>query len=348
MQMMSWMFYKKIATFFFIVLSYAQTYPQIGSNETLDIVTWNIENFPKNTQTINYLSEIINDINVDIIALQEIESENAFEDLINNLNGSWAGYRADDGNWGELCYLVNTDNVQITHYPFTILDEYEHYYAYRTPYVIKIRFSNEEFVIINVHYKCCGDGFVDNDYWDEEYRRLIANQYLKDYIDYNLDTDNVLILGDYNDDIAESSANNVFNDFLFDDSNYLFADLFIAQGPSSDWSFPNWPSHLDHILITNELFDNISDNSVFTFKIDDYMNGWWEYENLISDHRPVVINLKFDMLGDINFDGAINVLDVTILINMILNNDFSEIVDLNVDLGLNILDVILLIDLILS
>ena len=78
------------------------------------------------------------------------------------------------------------------------------------------------------------------------------------------------------------------------------------------------------------------------------MNGWWEYDNLISDHRPVVINLKFDLIGDINFDGVINVLDVTILINMILNNDFSETVDLNEDLGLNILDVILLIDLILS
>ena len=56
---MSWMFYRKIAIFLFIVLSYAQTYPQIGSNETLDIVTWNIENFPKNTQTINYLSSAI-------------------------------------------------------------------------------------------------------------------------------------------------------------------------------------------------------------------------------------------------------------------------------------------------
>ena len=65
--------------------------------------------------------------------------------------------------------------------------------------------------------------------------------------------------------------------------------------------FSKLANHLDHILITNELFDNISDNSVFTFKIDDYMNGWWEYDNLISDHRPVVINLKFDLIGDIGF-----------------------------------------------
>ena len=342
------MFCRKIAILFFIALSYTQTYPQIGSYETLDIVTWNIENFPKNEQTINYLSEIINEINVDLIALQEIESQNSFEELISNLNGSWYGYRADDGNWGELSYLINTDNIQITHYPYTILDDYEHFYAYRTPYIVKVQFSNEEFIIINVHYKCCGDGYVEDDYWDEEYRRLIANQYLKDYIDFHFSNENVIILGDFNDDIAEPNTNNVFNDFLFDHLNYVFTDLFIAQGPSSDWSFPNWPSHLDHILITDELFDNISNDSVFTFKIDDYMSGWWEYDNLISDHRPVVINLQFEMTGDINFDGIINVLDVTILINMILNNDFSEIVDLNNDLGLNILDVILLIDLIFS
>ena len=42
--------------------------------------------------------------------------------------------------------------------------------------------------------------------------------------------------------------------FINDSSAYYFADSDIASGPSSNWSFPNWPSHLDHILITNELF----------------------------------------------------------------------------------------------
>ena len=277
------MIYKKIIIYLLLTLSYSQTYPQIGSQSTLDIVTWNIENYPKNSQTKTYLTNIINDINVDIIALQEIESQIEFDELVNDLNGSWYGYRADDGNWGELSYLINTDSIEITHYPYTILNQYEHYYAYRTPYVIKVQFNNEEFVIINVHYKCCGDGYVEEDYWDEEFRRLMANQYLKNYIDSNFSDDNVVILGDYNDDIAESNSHNIFNEFLDDSQNFLFADMFIAEGPSSDWSFPNWPSHLDHILITNELFDNIDNNSVFTFKIDDYMNGWWEYDNLISD-----------------------------------------------------------------
>ena len=341
----------RIRNYLFIILcvySFSQTYPEIGSEQSLDIITWNIEHFPKSNQTVNYLTDIINDINVDIIALQEIENQNAFDNLINNLSGSWFGYRADDGNWGELSYLINTNFIEITHFPYTILDEYEHYFAYRTPYVMKFVFADEEFVLINVHFKCCGDEILEEDYWDEEYRRLIANQYLKNYIDNYFSDENVIVLGDFNDNIAESNINNVFLDFLNDYQNYFFSDMHIAEGPSTNWSFPNWPSHLDHILITNELFDNYHPNSSFTFRIDDYLSGWGEYDNYISDHRPVVINLNFPIEGDINDDGNVNVLDITLLINMILANTYSDISDLNNDGGLNILDVVLLVSIILS
>ena len=77
------MFCRKIAIIFFIALSYTQTYPQIGSDETLDIVTWNIQNFPKNGNvTIDAISQIIQDLNVDIIALQEIEGNIAFNNIL--------------------------------------------------------------------------------------------------------------------------------------------------------------------------------------------------------------------------------------------------------------------------
>jgi len=41
---------------------------------------------------------------------------------------------------------------------------------------------------------------------------------------------------------------------FINDPNYTFADLHIAEGPIENWSFPT-AFHLDHILITNELFD---------------------------------------------------------------------------------------------
>ena len=65
----------------------------------------------------------------------------------------------------------------------------------------------------------------------------------------------------------------------------------IANGNSSNWSYPSWPSHLDHILITNELFDELQHNStvIETIKVDDYVGGWSSYDTNISDHRPVAM-----------------------------------------------------------
>ena len=106
-----------------------------------------------------------------------------------------------------------------------------------------------------------------NDEFDEENRRYTAMNLLKTYIDENLSNEKVIVLGDLNDDISEPHQNNVFQDVLNDSDNYQFGDLIIAQGNSSDWSFPNWPSHLDHILITNELFDELDSIEVKQLKL---------------------------------------------------------------------------------
>ena len=70
----------------------------------------------------------------------------------------------------------------------------------------------------------------------------------------------------------------------------------IAFGKTTEWSYPGWPSHLDHILITNELFDNFNkpNAQVLTVKIEEVLSGGWtEYEKNISDHRPVAVRLVF-------------------------------------------------------
>jgi hypothetical protein len=98
--------------------------------------------------------------------------------------------------------------------------------------------------------------------------------------------------------------------FIEDAGNYLFADYEIATGTSANWSFPNWPSHLDHVLITNELFSEFEneESEVKTIKIDDYLSGWSEYDQNISDHRPVALKLNMDVglsVNDINDNDAI-------------------------------------------
>ncbi|MBC8464193.1 MAG: endonuclease/exonuclease/phosphatase family protein, partial [Bacteroidetes bacterium] len=120
---------------------------------------------------------------------------------------------------------------------------------------------------------------------DEEFRRLLAVTYLKEYIDSILPEEKVLVVGDLNDILTDDASNNVFLPFLDDANNYTFTDMDIAQGSSANYSFPTWPSHLDHILITNELFDIPQQTE--TIKVDEYMMNWNDYDNNVSDHRPV-------------------------------------------------------------
>ena len=55
------------------------------------------------------------------------------------------------------------------------------------------------------------------------------------------------------------------------------------------------------------------------------------------------------MLGDLNGDGTLNILDIVILANLILSGDTSNPAgDLNQDGSQNILDIVLLVNLILN
>ncbi len=273
-----------------------------GTENTLEIMTWNIEHFPKNGQTtVNYVIDIIEALDVDILAIQEVDDINYFEQMVDGLS-SYNGYLRSVWFAG-LAYIFKPDIIQINNiYEIYTSSEYWNYFP-RSPMVMDLNFMNERFIIINNHFKCCGDGILDiNNTNDEETRRYFASSLLKEYVDTYFLDENVIVLGDLNDNLSDDPQNNVFQMILDDYDNYLFADFGIAIGNNSEWSFPTWPSHLDHIIITNDLyyeFENIS-SDIQTIKIDEYLTGGWsEYDENISDHRPVAIKLLIDENLDI-------------------------------------------------
>ena len=164
-----------------------------------------------------------------------------------------------------------------------------------------INYFGENYIIINNHFKFCVDGIIDfDDNSDEEYRRYLAINFIKEYIDNNFPEKNVIVLGDLNDDIAEDLPNNIFQNILNDSINYRFADLEIAQGNSSDVNYAQ----------------------VQTIQIDQYIDGGWsEYDQNISDHRPVAIKISSDyvMSHDVNEDGVINNSDFSTLLDFVVN-----------------------------
>jgi endonuclease/exonuclease/phosphatase family metal-dependent hydrolase len=269
-----------------------------GSNYTLDIVTWNTEWFPANgTTTVNYVKEIVEAMDAEVIAFQEIDNKSRFQDLINSLD-DYDGYYISNDDYQSLAYLYKKSSVQI-------IDRYEIYQNDwnefpRSPLILEFNFENKKYVIINNHLKCCGDGFLDPyDNGDEEGRRYWACRMLDSYIEDNFASDRVVVVGDMNDELTDREQDNVFNVFFDDASHYLFADMPIAEGSSSSWSYPTWPSHLDHILITNELFDVFNEvgSSCEVIKVDQYFSSWNTYENNVSDHRPVGIKLQTKEIG---------------------------------------------------
>lgn len=267
-----------------------------GTEDTFDVMTWNIEHFPKNGQTtVNYVSSIIEALAVDIIAVQEVENINYFEQMVGGLE-SYSGYL--ESSWfAGLAYIYNHEVIEINDI-YEIYTSSQYWSAFpRAPMVMDLNYLNNRIIVINNHLKCCGDGILDiSDSGDQETRRYQANLLLKEYIDSNFPNEKVIMLGDLNDDLTDIPQNNVFQMFLSDSENYLFTDYDIASGTSSNWSFPTWPSHLDHIMITNELFNEFAqnDSEILTIKIDEYLSGWSEYDENISDHRPVALKLKME------------------------------------------------------
>jgi endonuclease/exonuclease/phosphatase family metal-dependent hydrolase len=263
-----------------------------GTDSTLDVVTWNIEHFPKKGQvTIDYVTQIIEALDVDVVAIQEVSGETWLNQLAENLPG-WSSYYAYN-QYAALAFVYKESTVIDP--VFSQIYTGNHREFPRAPLVVEMDFNYEHFVIVNNHFKCCGDGILDlNDPWNYQTRRYDASNLLNQFIENSHPNDKVIVVGDLNDILTDIPVNNVFQVFIDEPSKYMFTDMAIAMGDSSNWSYPTWPSHLDHILITDEIFDEFanSGSDIETIKLDDYFNSWYDYDNNVSDHRPVGIKIK--------------------------------------------------------
>ncbi len=293
---------KKLLIVFCLCFSTLQIFAQhlgqlnYGTDSTLEIITWNIEWFPKNgTMTIDSVRQIIESLDADVIACQEIGDTTIWKQMIATLPQYETIFETN--YYAGLAYLYKPSAVEFLDY-YEIYETSPYWKRFpRAPKVLEIRVQGEEFIIINNHLKCCGDGVLNtSNINDEENRRYGAMNLLKEYIDINLPTKNVLVVGDLNDVLIDDESHNVFQDVMGDIFNYKFIDMSIAEGFGFDWSYPSWPSHLDHILVTNELFDEFNSSTaiVETILIDNFMAGGFNaYDNAVSDHRPV--GFKFDV-----------------------------------------------------
>ena len=260
-------------------------FPTLGLDDKLDIITWNCEFFPTaDEETINALSEAIYDLDVDIIAFQEIKKNGWFDKLM-KLLPNYKYIISDQSSFMNQAIIYKKNQFELIRKvePFA---ENDYNYAGRPPLRGDFfRYSDSKYYsIINLHMKCCNSGLN---------RRKNASKMLYDYVSKELDDgySNFIILGDWNDDLKDSYGEHCFHPFL-DDERFHFVTEKIVDDPSQA-TYPKEPyiSFLDHILTTSKLIPRYSTQfQVSTINMSGYMGGYDIYEKLISDHLPVLLS----------------------------------------------------------
>ena len=117
----------------------------------IEVMTWNIKNFPISDYTIDYVSEIITDILPDVIAFQEINNGSAFNTLANNI----PAYEFITSGSG-LALVVRSDVIEITSWS-TLFSNAGYEFAWRYPLLVELNWlcgaSAASLQIINIHLK---------------------------------------------------------------------------------------------------------------------------------------------------------------------------------------------------
>jgi len=265
--------------------SFSDCVVSFGQNKNFEVVTFNIKNFPRKNNTIMHTAEFLGHLNADVIALQEISNEGALIELADKMDGWEYVFTTEPSYNISLGYLIKMTEVELLEDDTRVLFEDDDWRFPRAPLVVKVkhRASGVETILVNLHLKAMGDD-------ESKRRRRLASQKLKEYLDARHPDDFVIVLGDYNDELDEDNPiDDVFSNFADDSANYRFADMSVARAGEEYWSYPDWPSHLDHILITDEWFEY--HDTTWTVRPDECFNY---YEDYISDHRPVVTVFDLD------------------------------------------------------
>jgi hypothetical protein len=258
--------------------------PQVGSATTLDIGCWNVENFPKKAGSPVALADLIASMDLDIVAVSEINDQAAFDQVKARLPG-WNGVlgSGNHGTGGEippqrLGFFWKESAATLTSTkPLFTTSSYE---FPRPPFQATVTAGGKTFTLITVHLKA---GISAED----QARRQAAHVVLEGYM-RTLDGP-VLLCGDFNQEVygePDAGTGTIYAPYLADSARYrmLTAPLDRAGGIT----FLDYSNMLDQMIGTSGLDSMIGAAAPLIPQLDDQYSP---YESVVSDHLPVVLRL---------------------------------------------------------
>ncbi|MEO8239306.1 MAG: T9SS type A sorting domain-containing protein [Flavobacterium sp.] len=281
---------------------------------------------------IDNVAKVMNKLNADVYVVQEVSDDPSIDLLIQklNINGktfdktistSWSySFNAPEPDFPpqKLVVLYNTQTTTVKSTRVMFKDLYDEVRANTTtlpnypgnddsffssgrlPYMVQIETNiggvKKLVNLIDLHARA-NSGTDISKYNMRKYDA----QLLKDSLDVYYPNSNLMILGDFNDDVKASVITpnpSSYEAFVNDTSNYNALTLGISQAGA--YSYLSSTGFLDHIVISNELTDEYITNSIAVY---DPRTDIANYTTTTSDHGPVIarFELKEDNLGTIDF-----------------------------------------------
>lgn len=281
-------------------LGQAQNITPQGDTNAIEIANWNVEwygdagNGPSNeTLQQSNVKNIIQKSNIDIWGLQEISSATAFTKLLSDLNNEY-DYAISTWDQIQKTALIFKKETCRKLYAKNILAVYDREFASgRLPLevALEINFKNRKDTIylFVLHLKANTGNSTEKAAALDLRKR--SSEALKEYLDENFKNRNVVVLGDWNDDVDVSIYNNQttpFIKFVQDNDKYIFVTQPLSlAGERSTVSYNNV---IDHQCISKSMHFYYISNTTKIFYLNSIVSN---YSNTTSDHYPVISKYDF-------------------------------------------------------
>ena len=264
----------------------------VPKDKTFDVVTWNIKWFGSASNNpeddalqFENVKTVITTIDADVYALQEISNENLFNDLVSDLT-DYNGVFADYSQVQNTAYLYKISTIQHRNSRLITTGmsrsdwangRYPYYFQFNATVNDEVREIN----MFNIHAKAFSEQTDYN-------QRFNASEQMKNYLDSNHADDNVIFLGDFNDEISQSTVGNNESPYKnFDDAaEYTIVTKSLEESGYTSFSSS---SMIDHIVFTSELSDVYFEGAE---RVEN-TNYVGNYLSTTSDHFPVWVRFQW-------------------------------------------------------
>jgi endonuclease/exonuclease/phosphatase family metal-dependent hydrolase len=255
--------------------------PPVSGGE-VTLATWNLELFPKTTESAADIVAILDGLALDLIGVEEIADPAAFDAMVAAMPDH-AGVVAEDypDAFQRNGILYRTSRVTLSDVETLFQDDW---YAFpRPPIKAHVTVTDVtppfDFDFVVVHLKA----YFDAESEDRRRKACIALEaWVRGRVASGGDPD-VVIAGDWNDSLGDAPADNVFQVFLDAPDDYRFLTFPLID--TENGSYIPYNSLIDHIMVTSDALTEYGTGTTSVIPLDSTVP---DYQANVSDHRPVV------------------------------------------------------------